>query len=55
MVLGPCGGDMDLYKGFGWPGLKKIGVKISEVLNLALNQLSVSEQYIERTFCFTTR
>ena len=34
MVLRPCGGDQDLYKGFGWTGLKKIGVKISEVLKV---------------------
>ena len=34
MVLRPCGGAIDLYKCFGWPGLKKIGVKISEVLKL---------------------
>ena len=34
MVLRPCGGNGDLYKGFGWLGLKKIGVKISEVLKL---------------------
>jgi len=35
VVLRPCGGAIDLYKCFGWPGLKKIGVKISEVLNLS--------------------
>ena len=34
MVLRPYGGDWGLYIGFGWPGLKRIGVKISEVLKL---------------------
>jgi len=32
VVLRPYGGDGGLYIGFGWPGLKRIGVKISEVL-----------------------
>jgi len=39
VVLRPCGGDIVLYKCFGRPGLKNIGVKISEVLNLVLYQL----------------
>ena len=33
----PYGGDCAPYNGFGWPGLKKIGVKISEVLKLDVN------------------
>ena len=37
MVLRPCGSAGGLSKCFGWSGLKKIGVKISEVLNLILN------------------
>ena len=34
VVLRPYVGECDLDVGFGWPGLKKTGVKISEVLKL---------------------
>ena len=34
MVLRPYVGECDLDIGFGWPGLKKTGVKISDVLKL---------------------
>jgi hypothetical protein len=34
VILRPYGGACNIYKGIGWPGLKKMGVEISEVLNL---------------------
>lgn len=34
MILRPYGGACYLYIGIGWPGLKKMGVEISEVLKL---------------------
>jgi len=37
VVLRPYGGDGSLYIGFGWPGLKRIGVEISEVLKLEIS------------------
>ena len=48
VVLRPYGGDRGLYIGFGWPGLKKMGVEISEVLNLMLSSLFYSVDKKER-------
>jgi len=41
VILRPYGGACNPYKGIGCPGLKKMGVKISEVLNIFINILSI--------------
>ena len=52
MVLRPCGGDWDLYIGFGWTGLKKIGVKISEVLKLYTQIIKGFPMNIDLTYWY---
>ena len=49
MILRPYGGACYLYIGIGWPGLKKMGVKISEVLNLAISESKSFAEYMAVT------
>ena len=47
MILRPYGGACNIYNGIGWPGLKKMGVEISEVLNLTFIPDDIAFDYLK--------
>jgi len=48
VILRPYGGACYLYKGIGWPGLKKMGVEISEVLKLDVGSIFSIYRFCEK-------